>query len=143
MSAAPVSKFGFFEVRTSEVERLADYYEEALGLAVTERSDAAVYLTTGSDHHCVVVAEGEPDGRARLGFELEVGLDEAADALTAAGIENRRLTNPEPGITDAIEIHEAVTGTPIVRTGSRRLAAWRKAGRGQQNSVTLPATCRT
>jgi catechol-2,3-dioxygenase len=114
MSAAPVSKFGFFEVRTPEVERLADYYEQALGLAVTERSDSAVYLTTGSDHHCVVVAEGELDGRARLGFELECGLDEAADALTAAGMENRRLTNPEPGITDAIEIHEAMTGTPIV-----------------------------
>ena len=39
MSAAPVSKFGFFEVRTREVERLADYYEQALGLAVTARSD--------------------------------------------------------------------------------------------------------
>jgi catechol-2,3-dioxygenase len=114
MSAAPVSKFGFFEVRTPEVERLADYYERALGLAVTDRSDSAVYLTTGSDHHCVVVAEGERDGRARLGFELECELDEAADALTTASIENRRLTNPEPGITDAIEIHEAVTNTPIV-----------------------------
>ena len=55
MSAAPVSKFGFFEVRTHEVERLADYYEQALGLAVTDRSHSAVYLTTGSDHHCVVV----------------------------------------------------------------------------------------
>lgn len=114
MSAAPVSKFGFFEVRTPEVERLANYYEQALGLAVTERSDSVVYLTTGSAHHCVVIAEGEPDGRARLGFELACGLDEAADALTAAGIENRRLRNPEPGINDAIEIHEAVTDTPIV-----------------------------
>jgi catechol-2,3-dioxygenase len=114
MSAAPVSKLGFFEVRTPEVERLTAYYEQALGLAVTDRSDSAVYLTTGSDHHCVVVADGEPDGRARLGFELGCGLDEAADALTAAGIDNRRLTDPEPGITEAIEIHEAVTNTPIV-----------------------------
>jgi len=114
MSATPVSKFGFFEVRTRDVEGLADYYEKGLGLAATERSDSAVYLTTGSDHHCVVVAKGEPNGRARLGFELGCDLDEATKRLTAARVGNRRLTDPEPGIADAIEIDEAVTGTPIV-----------------------------
>jgi catechol-2,3-dioxygenase len=114
MSAAPVTKFGFFEVKTPEVERLVDYYESALGLAVTGRFGSAVYLTTGADHHCVVITEGEPDGRARLGFELACGLDEAIDGLTDAGIANKRLTNSEPGITEAVEILEAGTGTPIV-----------------------------
>jgi catechol-2,3-dioxygenase len=114
MTAAAVAKFGFFEVRTRDVERLTDYYEKGLGLTVTERSTSAVYLTTGSDHHCVVVAAGEPNGRARLGFELACGLDDAINGLTTAGISARRLTDPEPGITDAIEIHEAVTGVPIM-----------------------------
>ncbi len=114
MSAVPVSKLGFFEVRTRDIERLASYYEQALGMAVTERSESAVYLTTGPDHHCVVVGAGVPNGRARLGFELACGLDEAASGLNAAGIGNERRTDPEPGIADAIQLTEPVTEAPIV-----------------------------
>jgi catechol-2,3-dioxygenase len=114
MSAAPVSKFGFFEVRTPDVERLVNYYEQALGLAVTARAGSATYLTTGSDHHCVVVADGEPDGRARLGFQLAGPLDEADAGLTASGIAHQRLTDPEPGIAAALAIEEPSTGMPIL-----------------------------
>lgn len=88
-------------------------YEQALGLVLVERSDSACYLTTGPDHHCVVVAEGEPDGRARLGLELACEIDEAAAGLRAAGIEAERRSDPEPGVADALELAEAVTGTPI------------------------------
>ena len=114
MSAAPVSKLGFFEIRTRDVARIATYYEQALGLAVTERSPSTAYLATGPDHHCVVVATGAPDGRARLGFELTCGLDEAASRLSTAGVANSRRTDAEPGIADALELTEPVTGTPIV-----------------------------
>jgi len=114
MSAAPVSKLGFFELRTPDVERITTYYEQALGLAVTERSQSTTYLATGPDHHCVVVAAGAPDGRARLGFELTCGLDQAASRLSAAGVANSRRTDPEPGIVDALALTEPVTGTPIV-----------------------------
>lgn len=35
---APVTKPGFYEVRTPDPERLVHYYQDALGLVVTERS---------------------------------------------------------------------------------------------------------
>jgi catechol-2,3-dioxygenase len=114
MSAAPVSKLGFFEVRTTDVERMTGYYEQALGLALSERSGSTVYLTTGSDHHCVVITEGKPNGRARLGFELDCELDEAASGLSAAGIAHERRSEPEPGIAEALALTEPVTRTPIV-----------------------------
>jgi catechol-2,3-dioxygenase len=114
MTAAPISKLGFFEVRTRDVDRMASYYEQALGLALTERSESTAYLTTGPEHHCVVVAAGEPHGRARLGFELGCRLDEAAEVLGATGIAYRRATDPEPGIPEAIELTEPVTGIPVV-----------------------------
>jgi catechol-2,3-dioxygenase len=111
---APVSKLGFVEVRSRDVERIAAYYQEALGFELTEREGGAAYLTTGPDHHCVVVAEGEPDGRARLGFEVARPLDDVAAALERAGVAARRVTDPEPGVADALVLAEVLTDTPLV-----------------------------
>jgi len=110
---APVSRLGFYEVRTADVERLVAYYEDALQLPVVAREGDAVYLTTGPEHHCVVVAPGDPDGRARLGFELGTPLDQAAEALAAAGVRVDRRSDPEPGIAASLVIDEVLTGTPI------------------------------
>lgn len=114
MTAAPVSKLGFFEVRTPDVRRMADYYEQALGLECVERSASTCYLSTGADHHCVVLSEGEADGRARLGFELRGALDDADRNLRALGINIERVSDPEPGLVDVLRLREPVTGTPIV-----------------------------
>jgi catechol 2,3-dioxygenase-like lactoylglutathione lyase family enzyme len=104
-----VTKLGCYEVRTRDVDRLVGYYEDALQLALVERDGATAYLTTGPDHHCVVVAEGEPDGRARLGFEIAGTLDDAAAALPDA----ERRSDPEPGIAEALVIAEPDSGTPL------------------------------
>jgi catechol-2,3-dioxygenase len=113
MTAAPVSKLGFFEVRTRDVDRMATYYEQALGLVRVERSSSACYLTTGADHRCVVISEGDPHGRARLGFELAIPVDTAAENLRTAGVHIERRSDPEPGLADVLQLTEAVTGTPI------------------------------
>lgn len=111
---APVGKLGFFEVRTRDVERVAEYYEHALAIPIVTREGSSAYLSTGPDHHCVVIAEGEPDGRARLGFELGGSVEEAAAGLAAADVRAERRSDPEPGIADALIIDEPLTGTPIV-----------------------------
>jgi catechol-2,3-dioxygenase len=110
---APVAKLGFHEVRTPDVDRLAHYYTDALQLAESERDGTTAYLSTGPEHHCVVLTEGEADGRARLGFELAAPLADVAQALDAAGVAAQRRTDPEPGIAEALVIEEAVTSTPI------------------------------
>lgn len=106
------SRLAVYEVHTRDVERLVHYYEDSLGLVTVERAGPAAYLSTSSSHHCVVIAEGEPDGRARLGFEI-TGLDETAERLGAAGIASTRRSDPEPGVAADLVISEIGTGTPL------------------------------
>jgi catechol 2,3-dioxygenase-like lactoylglutathione lyase family enzyme len=113
VSPALVSKLGFFEVRTPDVERLTSHFEGPLGLSLTERTQDTAYLLAGQGHRSVVVAKGAPDGRARLGFELSCGLADAADLLTQRGIQVRRASDPEPGIAASLELTEPGTETPI------------------------------
>lgn len=112
-AAARVTRLAVYEVHTADVDRLADYYEHSLGLVVTERSADAAYLTTGTDHHCVVVKAGEPDGRARLGLEISGELEDTAERLEAAGVAVERRTDPEPGIAADLVLREQDTGTPV------------------------------
>jgi catechol-2,3-dioxygenase len=110
----PVSKLVSYTARTTDVQRLAHYYEDALGLIVTERTGTSTYLTTGADHHCVVIEEGAPtDGRAGLGFEISGSLDAVAKRLDAAGVVAKRRSDPEPGIADALVLEEPWSGIPL------------------------------
>ena len=108
-----VSRLAAYEVHTPDLERMVDYYEHSLGLVVTERSAETAYLTTASDHHCVVVRRGEADGRAALTFELSRSLDETAERLESAGLSVERQTDPDPGVAAALVVTELGTGTPL------------------------------
>jgi catechol-2,3-dioxygenase len=116
------------------VERLVHYYEDALGLVVTERAGTSAYLTTGADHHCVVVEEGpSPDGRAGLGFEITGSLDTAAGRLQALGVPAERRSDPEPGIADALVLEEPWSGIPL-------MLFERQAHSGVANAIALRPT---
>ena len=110
---APVVRPGFYQVRTPDVERMAHYYEDALGFAVTERSASSVFLTTSTDHHCVVIEQGEADGRAALGFTVAGGLADVARDLKEIGIGSELQHDPQPGIAASLVLAEHGTGTPI------------------------------
>lgn len=110
---APVVRPGFYQVRTPDVERMVHYYEDALGFAVTERSATGAFLTTSTDHHCVVVEQGEPDGRAALGFEVAGDLADVARDLKAIGIAAELRHDAQPGIDAALVIDEHGSGTPL------------------------------
>jgi catechol-2,3-dioxygenase len=103
-----VAKLGYLAFDTSDVERLTAYYADALGFAVTERAGGSVYLTTGADHHCVVITAGEPRARTRIGFEIHGVIDDAAERLAGAGIPFERRTDPEPGIGVSLAIEDPV-----------------------------------
>ena len=112
-----ISRLAVYEVHTADVARLVDYYEHSLGLVVVDRADDAAYVSTATDHHCVVIRSGEPDGRARLGFELSAPLDDTAGRLGAVGIRYERRTDPEPGVAADLVLTEQDTGTPLTLSG--------------------------
>jgi catechol-2,3-dioxygenase len=110
---APVTKPGFFEVTTPDPDRLVHYYTDALDLVVTERSGSATYLTTGVDHHCVIVRQGEPNGRAAIGFEVAGSLTEVQRDLKKLGVDAELRSDPQPEIRAALALPEPETATPI------------------------------
>lgn len=110
---APVGELGFIEVRSRDVDAIVDHYTRVLSFEVTDRDRSTVYLTVGPDHHCVVVSEGEPSGRAAIGLTLLGSLDDAQRSLQEAGIEAERSSDPQPGIAGWLTIAEPDTGTPI------------------------------
>ena len=110
---APVATLGFVEVRTKDVEAIVSHYTDVLAFEVAERDGTTAYLTIGPDHHCLIVSAGEPLGRASIGMALSGSLDDAESALTGAGIEVSRQSDPQPGISETLTISEVGSGTPI------------------------------
>lgn len=111
---APVQKLGFTEIATKDVEAVVAHFTDVLSFAVTHREGPTAYLTTGPDHHCLVVSPGDPHGRASIGMVLQGDLGEAEQALRSGGVDVDRRRDPQPGINEALIIKEATTGIPIV-----------------------------
>jgi catechol-2,3-dioxygenase len=112
-TAVSVSKLGYVGVRTNDVDAMVAYYTDVLRFAVVERAGDAAYLTTGLDHHCVVVEQGDPHGRARIGLQIHGSLADAASGLGEAGIDVERRADPEPGIAECLVVTEPDTGIPL------------------------------
>jgi catechol-2,3-dioxygenase len=110
---AAVGEIGFFEVRTRDVPAIVDHYTRVLSFEVAVQDGATTYLTLGPEHHCVVVGEGEPTGRASVGLRLLGTLDDAEARLRGIGVEVERRTDPQPGIPAALTIAEATTGAAL------------------------------
>ncbi|MBV8341894.1 MAG: VOC family protein, partial [Gammaproteobacteria bacterium] len=108
-----VSQLSVIGFQSGDVDRLVEYYQEALCLVLTERTDGAAYLTTGPEHHCVAITRGEPKARSFLGLRIAGSLDEAERRLRLAGIQAERQTDPQPGITEALTIADPA-GTPLM-----------------------------
>ena len=111
---APVASLGWVEKRTTDTEALIAHYANALSFEVVVRDGARSYLTVNPDHHCLVISEGEPTGRAAVGMRLTGSLEDAEARLRKAGYTPSRQSDPQPGIADALQISEPGTGTPIV-----------------------------
>ena len=96
----PSRAFSFWPC--SDNDALAAHYTDVLGLQATARSDDATYLTTGPDHHCVVIESSERPGYTRIGMRLGIPVDDAATALGRLGIPFERRTDPDPGIAESL-----------------------------------------
>ena len=112
-SPVDVTRPGFYQVRTPDVDRMTAYYTDALGFALTERTGTSAYLTTGVDHHCVVVEQGDPDGRAALGFEVAGDLDGVHRSLHDTGLDAEVRHDEQPGVATSLVLKEYGTGTAL------------------------------
>jgi catechol-2,3-dioxygenase len=113
-SPVHVNKIGFLSMRSRDVAALAGYYTRVLGLKQVTAEKGAAYLTTGPEHHCLEIVEGEPHGRAALGLQVHGELGEVERSLGEAGVAAERRSDPMPGVGDAVVVTEPLTGTPVL-----------------------------
>ena len=111
---APVASLGWVAKRTNDVEALVAHYTDALSFEVAARDGATTYLTVNPDHHCLVISEGEPTGRAAVGLRLGGSIDDAETRLRDGGYPVTRQSDPQPGISEALLLVEPGTETPIL-----------------------------
>jgi catechol 2,3-dioxygenase-like lactoylglutathione lyase family enzyme len=112
--AVRVAKLGYVGFRTADVARLLHYYTTVLDFELVEESPTQAFLTTGFDHHCVVVDRSEtPTARTFVGYEVHGTLDDAEKRLRERGYTGERRTDIGPGTPDVLVIAEPGSGTPL------------------------------
>jgi len=94
--ATSVSKLGYVEFTTPDLDRLTEYYTSALSFELVERTADRAFLTTGFDHHCVVLKRGDAAGRTTVGYEVADSLADAQRRIRAAGYEVSRRSDIAP-----------------------------------------------
>ncbi|OUS80527.1 VOC family protein, partial [Rhodococcus sp. NCIMB 12038] len=113
-SPVNVSKLGYVEFITPDLDRLTEYYTRALDFVAVESSPEAVYLTSSFDHHSVVLRAGK-DQRARtvVGYEIAEDLADAERRIRDAGYTVERRSDIAPSTPDILVIDEPLTGTQL------------------------------
>ena len=111
--AVRVSKLGYVQFTTPDVDRLVDYYTKVLDFQLVEQAPQGAFLTTGFDHHSVVISQGEGRGRSAVGYEIWGSVADAERRLRAAGYEVERRSDIGPGMSQALVLTEPSTGVPL------------------------------
>jgi catechol-2,3-dioxygenase len=111
--AARVSKLGYVEFTTPDVPRLVHYYTTVLDFELVEQAPDSAFLTTGFDHHSVVITRGTTRARSAVGYEIWGPIGDAHRRLRAAGYEVERRGDIGPGTPDTIVLVEPSTGVPL------------------------------
>lgn len=113
-SAVNVTKLGYVEFETPDVDAMVSYYTEALDFVVEERTATTAYLTPGVDHHAVVIQKSEEAAaRTSVGFQIDEDLADAEQRLRDAGYDVERRSDMSPGTPDALVMLEPATGAAI------------------------------
>ena len=103
------------ELAVAELERSVAFYEDLLGLIVTERRPGGCYLRGWEErlHHCVALREGPLPATAHIGLRVREPRDLAllADELESRG-RPLRWVDDEPGQGQALRVQDEL-GFPI------------------------------
>lgn len=109
-----VASLEYVGFETPDLDRLVDYYKDALDFVVVERDAKQAFLTTDFRHHSIVVVQAEqPRARSVLGLRVAEDLDSAERRLRDAGHEVLRKSDTAPSTPAVLELLEPHTGTPI------------------------------
>lgn len=102
-----VTRLSHVALRSPDVERLAAYYTDVIGLSAFDTGDGAVYLASGGHGPALQLLPGGEPGLDHIGFELAAATeDDLLAHLAREGIAVATSTDPEPGFVRAHAIED-------------------------------------
>ncbi|WP_068672075.1 VOC family protein [Oceanobacillus sp. Castelsardo] len=103
------SKLGYADFAAKDIEAMEHYYTEVMGLSLVEEGDDGKrYLSTGLDHHNMVLIPSNESNLRCIGFQLDsdVLLQDAKKELQKQGISVELKSDARPGISELLELKD-------------------------------------
>lgn len=99
-----VSRIAYASFETADLEAQLDHYTRVIGLSVVDRTKDAIYLTSGADHHTVVLRRSDAARCDALGFQLPADADLTVfqKQVEGHGISTRRMSDAQPDVADML-----------------------------------------
>jgi catechol-2,3-dioxygenase len=107
MTQIQAIRLATMELESPDTSRLADYYEQVVGLTLAEKGEKGQYFfSIGVDHHNVKITPSNRSRMRSMGFELDGTLDlsEVQKLLKNEGISSELKTDALPGIPSCLEL---------------------------------------
>ncbi|WP_143301257.1 DUF6081 family protein [Candidatus Entotheonella palauensis] len=94
-----IKRLGHVAITVPNVEEAAAFYENIVGLEISDRIDGAVFLRCNAEHHCLGIYPGATKGLHHLGLEVrdEEALQAAHEVLASQGFQPQTRAYAEPG----------------------------------------------
>ncbi len=100
-------KLGCLNFKTKNIEAMKDYYTSVMGLTIVEEQDGTIYLSTGLDHHNIILTPAKESDLASIGYQVSnESLEEIIEKLDALRIDAQIKTDAQPGISKMIEVKD-------------------------------------
>lgn len=103
-----VFRLVYVDFYTDEAEALANYYQKSLGYSLTEEKDGIYYLSSGYDHHNIVVTPSDKKTVKGYGYQWKPGVteEEIQAYLKEHGYDSEILENEKPGLGRFVRLED-------------------------------------
>jgi catechol-2,3-dioxygenase len=108
-----ILKLGHTEFEVQDVERMAEFYSNVIGLTETGRDRQAVYLSTSIDHHSIVLRGGARKTRlSKLAFQVAPIANGDLTKHFKDGLDAEVRTGSQPAINQVVRTQKPRRTTP-------------------------------
>jgi len=99
-----IKRVGHVGLKVPDVDRVAAFYENIVGLEISDRSDGSVFLRCNDEHHCLGLYPAAERGLHHLGLEAHdsEALQRVRTSLGQQGLEVVPDEDPHPGIGESV-----------------------------------------
>lgn len=104
-----VFKLGYADFSTKDIEAMIHYYTEVMGFTLVDRGDdGTAYISSGVDHHNIVLSSSGSSCLQRVGWQVDekLSLQEIAKQLKDQGIAAELKTDAQPGVPELLELND-------------------------------------